>query len=79
MHLQDLGEMQMSVHTFILKRLQKNLEDLPLKHNVPIMSATQTTRGGFVSSDIGLEDTSESFGLPDNLMFASFLQRNLKT
>ena len=36
------------------------------------MSATQTTRGGFVSSDIGLEDTSESFGLPSifDLMFA---------
>ena len=36
------------------------------------MSATQTTRSGFVSSDIGLEDTSESFGLPAtaDLMFA---------
>ena len=36
------------------------------------MSATQTTRSGYVSSDIGLEDTSESFGLPAtaDLMFA---------
>ena len=36
------------------------------------MSATQTTRSGFISSDIGLEDTSESFGLPAtaDLMFA---------
>ena len=40
--------------------------------NLPIMSATQTTRTGFVSSDIGLEDTSESFGLPAtaDFMFA---------
>ena len=40
--------------------------------NVPIMSATQTTRGGFTSTDIGLEDTSESFGLPAtaDFMFA---------
>jgi len=39
---------------------------------VPIMSATQTTRSGFSNSDVGLEDTSESFGLPAtaDLMFA---------
>ena len=57
---------------FISKQLQKNLEDLFVETNVPIMSATQTTRSGFVSSDIGLEDTSESFGLPSlvDLMFA---------
>ena len=43
-----------------------------METNVPIMSATQTTRSGFVSTDIGLEDTSESFGLPAtaDLMFA---------
>ena len=34
-----------------------------METNVPFMSATQTSRTGFVSSDIGLEDTSESFGL----------------
>ena len=39
---------------------------------MPIVSATQTTRGGYVSTDIGLEDTSESFGLPAtaDFMFA---------
>ena len=35
-----------------------------MEFNVPIISATQTNRSGFSSSDIGLEDTSESFGLP---------------
>ena len=45
---------------------------LAVEFDLPIMSATQTTRTGFVSSDIGLEDTSESFGLPAtaDLMFA---------
>ena len=40
--------------------------------NVPIISATQTTRSGYTNSDLGLEDTSESFGLPAtaDLMFA---------
>jgi hypothetical protein len=43
-----------------------------VEFNVPIMSATQTTRSGFGSSDPGLVDTSESFGLPAtaDLMFA---------
>ena len=43
-----------------------------METNVPIMSATQTTRSGFSSTDIGLEDTSESFGLPAtaDFMFA---------
>ena len=45
---------------------------MAVETHVPIVSATQTTRSGFVSSDIGLEDTSESFGLPAtaDLMFA---------
>ena len=45
---------------------------MAVESNLPIMSATQTTRSGFVSSDVGLEDTSESFGLPAtaDLMFA---------
>ena len=48
------------------------MRGLAVELNVPIMSATQTTRQGFVSTDIGLEDTSESFGLPAtaDLMFA---------
>ena len=43
------------------------LFDLSLEQyelNVPIISATQTTRGGYDNSDVGLTDTSESFGLP---------------
>ncbi len=45
---------------------------MAVENDLPIFSATQTTRGGFVSSDVGLEDTSESFGLPAtaDLMFA---------
>ena len=48
------------------------MRGLAVEFDLPIMSATQTTRTGFVSSDIGLEDTSESFGLPAtaDLMFA---------
>ena len=48
------------------------MRGLAVELDVPIVSATQTTRQGFVSTDIGLEDTSESFGLPAtaDLMFA---------
>ena len=48
------------------------MRGLAVELNVPILSATQTTRQGFTSTDIGLEDTSESFGLPAtaDLMFA---------
>ena len=55
-----------------IKSIAEELRGLAVETNVPIMSATQTTRSGFVSSDIGLEDTSESFGLPAtaDLMFA---------
>ena len=47
---------------------------------MPIFSATQTTRGGFVSSDVGLEDTSESFGLPAtaDFMFALISSEELE-
>ena len=57
---------------FYIKAIAEELRRLAVETNVPIMSATQTTRSGFVSSDIGLEDTSESFGLPAtaDLMFA---------
>ena len=52
--------------------MQKNLEDWLVEANVPIVSATQTTRSGYGSSDVELTDTSESFGLPAtaDLMFA---------
>jgi len=55
-----------------IKSIAEELRGLAVEFNVPILSATQTTRTGFVSTDIGLEDTSESFGLPAtaDLMFA---------
>jgi replicative DNA helicase len=48
----------------IVKAIAEELRGLAVECNVPIVSATQTNRSGFSSSDIGLEDTSESFGLP---------------
>ena len=55
-----------------IKSIAEELRGLAVEFNVPIVSATQTTRSGFQSSDIGLEDTSESFGLPAtaDFMFA---------
>ena len=57
---------------FYIKAIAEELRGLAVENIVPIVSATQTTRSGFSSSDIGLEDTSESFGLPAtaDLMFA---------
>ncbi len=56
----------------IIKSIAEELRGLAVEQNVPIVSATQTTRGGFNSSDVDLTDTSESFGLPAtaDLMFA---------
>ena len=56
----------------IIKSIAEELRGLAVETNVPIMSATQTTRGGFSNTDVGLEDTAESFGLPAtaDLMFA---------
>jgi replicative DNA helicase len=58
-------------YTYI-KAIAEELRGLAVEHKLPIVSATQTTRSGFTSSDVGLEDTSESFGLPAtaDLMFA---------
>ncbi len=58
-------------YTYI-KAIAEELRGLAVEFNVPIVSATQTTRSGFANSDPGLEDTSESFGLPAtaDLMFA---------
>ena len=55
-----------------IKAIAEDLRGLAVEYNVPIISATQTTRSGFGSSDIDLTDTSESFGLPAtaDLMFA---------
>jgi len=50
-------------YTYV-KSIAEELRGLAVEFNVPIVSATQTTRSGFTNSDPGLEDTSESFGLP---------------
>jgi replicative DNA helicase len=57
-------------YTYI-KAIAEELRGLAVEYAVPVVSATQTNRTGFVSSDLGLEDTSESFGLPAtaDLMF----------
>tara|TARA_B110000902_G_scaffold65502_1_gene77804 strand:+ start:540 stop:1928 length:1389 start_codon:yes stop_codon:yes gene_type:complete len=56
----------------IVKSIAEELRGLAVECNVPIMSATQTTRSGFASTDVDLTDTSESFGLPAtaDFMFA---------
>ena len=58
-------------YTYV-KAIAEELRGLAVEANVPIVSATQTTRAGFGSSDVDLTDTSESFGLPAtaDLMFA---------
>jgi replicative DNA helicase len=55
-----------------IKAVAEELRGLAVENNLPIVSATQTTRSGFSSTDVGLEDTSESFGLPAtaDFMFA---------
>ena len=55
-----------------IKAIAEELRGLAVESNLPIVSATQTTRSGYGSSDVDLTDTSESFGLPAtaDLMFA---------
>lgn len=55
-----------------IKAIAEELRGLAVEFDVPIVSATQTTRSGYTNSDVGLEDTSESFGLPAtaDFMFA---------
>lgn len=48
----------------LIKSIAEELRGLAVEYNLPIFSATQTNRTGFVNSDVGLEDTAESFGLP---------------
>jgi len=62
-------------YTYI-KSIAEELRGLAVEYNVPIVSATQTTRGGFTNSDPGLEDTSESFGLPATADFMFALVSN---
>jgi replicative DNA helicase len=55
-----------------VKSIAEELRGLAVEYNVPIFSATQTNRSGYSNSDVSLEDTSESFGLPAtaDFMFA---------
>ena len=66
-------------YTYV-KSIAEELRGLAVEFGVPIVSATQTTRSGFTSSDPGLEDTSESFGLPAtaDLMFALISSEELE-
>ena len=62
-----------AINTYsFIKAIAEEIRGLAVEFNVPIFSATQTTRSGFASSDVELTDTSESFGLPAtaDLMFA---------
>ena len=62
---------QVNTYSYV-KSIAEEMRGLAVEFDVPSMSATQTNRTGFVSTDIGLEDTSESFGLPAtaDFMFA---------
>ena len=59
-----------------IKSIAEELRGLAVENSLPIVSATQTTRSGFSSSDPGLEDTSESFGLPATADFMFALVSN---
>ena len=63
-----------------VKAIAEELRGLAVEHNVPIVSATQTTRSGYGNSDVDLTDTSESFGLPAtaDLMFALISTEDLE-
>ena len=64
-----------------VKAIAEELRGFAVEYNVPIFSATQTNRTGFTSTDVGLEDTSESFGLPAtaDFMFAVIATEELDT
>ncbi|QBP06035.1 DNA primase/helicase [Synechococcus phage S-B68] len=64
----------------VVKAIAEELRGLAGKYNLPIVSATQTTRSGYGNSDVGLTDTSESFGLPAtaDLMFALISSEELE-
>ena len=63
-----------------IKSIAEELRGLAVEFDVPIVSATQTNRAGFQNTDVGLEDTSESFGLPAtaDFMFALITNENLE-
>jgi KaiC/GvpD/RAD55 family RecA-like ATPase len=62
-------------YTYI-KSIAEELRGLAVEYSLPVVSATQTTRSGFSNSDPGLEDTSESFGLPATADFMFALVTN---
>ena len=68
-----------NTYTYV-KSIAEEMRGLAVEFDVPIMSATQTNRTGFVSTDVGLEDTSESFGLPAtaDFMFALISTEDLQ-
>jgi replicative DNA helicase len=73
-------KMGSNVNTYsYIKSIAEELRGLAVEYNCPLVSATQTTRGGFNNTDVGLEDTSESFGLPAtaDLMFAIIASEEL--
>jgi len=63
-----------------IKSIAEELRGLAVEFDVPVVSATQTTRSGYSNDDVGLEDTSESFGLPAtaDFMFALIVNDELK-
>ena len=73
------GNLSVNSYSYI-KAIAEELRGLAVESNVPIVSATQTTRSGFGSSDVELTDTSESFGLPAtaDLMFALISTEDLE-
>lgn len=74
-------KMGASVNSYTyIKSIAEELRGLAVEFNVPIVSATQTTRSGYSNSDVGLEDTSESFGLPAtaDFMFALITTEELQ-
>ena len=67
-------------YTYI-KNIAEELRGLAVECHVPILTATQVTRSGYTSSDVGMEDTAESFGLPAtaDFMFALTTSEDLQT
>ena len=65
----------------LVKAIAEELRGLAVEFNLPIFTATQTNRTGYTSSDVGLEDTSESFGLPAtaDFMFAAISSEELES
>jgi len=74
------GNSNVNSYSYI-KSIAEELRGLAVESNVPIVSATQTTRSGYGSSDVDLTDTSESFGLPAtaDLMFALISTEELES